>query len=131
MATAYTGESDTEESGVRQRVDLRTALWGSASLFVVVATLVLPSPAEAGRGFAVYSYGEAITPIGEVAEEHRERVKRETGTNPSVGFIYSASTGALPWSFGWICVFNDVVWWPVFWRFALAHARQHRAPYNR
>jgi len=41
-----------------------------------------------------------------------------------VGFIYSASTGALPWSVGWICVFNDVIWWPVFWRFALRHARE-------
>ena len=40
-----------------------------------------------------------------------------------LGFIYSAWTGALPWSFGWINVFNDVIWLPVFWRFALAHAR--------
>ena len=37
-----------------------------------------------------------------------------------LGFVYSAATGALPWSFGWICVFNDLVWWPVFWRFALS-----------
>ena len=41
-----------------------------------------------------------------------------------VGFVYSASTGALPWSFGWVCLFNDVIWWPVFWRFALTHARR-------
>jgi hypothetical protein len=41
-----------------------------------------------------------------------------------LGFVYSASTGALPWTFGWICLFNDVVWWPVFWRFALTHARE-------
>ena len=40
-----------------------------------------------------------------------------------LGFVYSAATGALPWSFGWICLFNDVIWWPVFWRFALKHAR--------
>jgi hypothetical protein len=44
-----------------------------------------------------------------------------------LGFVYSASTGALPWSFGWICVFNDVIWWPVFWRFALIHAREPMA----
>jgi hypothetical protein len=42
-----------------------------------------------------------------------------------LGFVYSAATGALPWNFGWICVFNDLVWWPVFWRFALTHAREH------
>ena len=42
-----------------------------------------------------------------------------------LGFAYYASTGVLPWSFGWICVFNDLIWWPVFWRFALTHARKH------
>jgi hypothetical protein len=41
-----------------------------------------------------------------------------------LGFVYSASSGALPWSFGWICVFNDVIWWPAFWLFALEHARE-------
>jgi small multidrug resistance pump len=44
-----------------------------------------------------------------------------------IGFLYSAATGALPWSFGWICVFNDVIWWPVFWRFALEHGSGHAA----
>ena len=41
-----------------------------------------------------------------------------------LGYLYSAATGALPWSFGWICLFNDVIWWPVFWRFALTHGRE-------
>ena len=41
-----------------------------------------------------------------------------------VGLVYSAATGTLPWSFGWVCVFNDLIWWPPFWRFALAHARR-------
>jgi hypothetical protein len=45
-----------------------------------------------------------------------------------LGFVYSASTSALPWSFGWICLFNDVIWWPVFWKFALDHARDHPVP---
>ena len=40
-----------------------------------------------------------------------------------VGFLYSAATGALPWTFGWICLVNDIIWWPVFWRFALTYAR--------
>jgi hypothetical protein len=35
--------------------------------------------------------------------------------------IYNAAC-ALPWSFGRICMFNDLIWWPVFWRFALTHA---------
>ena len=41
-----------------------------------------------------------------------------------LGFLYYASTGVLPWTFGWTCVFNDIIWWPVFWRFALQHARR-------
>ena len=40
-----------------------------------------------------------------------------------LGFLYSAATGALPWTFGWVCLFNDVIWWPAFWSFALTHAR--------
>jgi hypothetical protein len=44
-----------------------------------------------------------------------------------VGFVYSAATGALPWSFGWVCVFNDLIWWPAFWAFALKHARRPHA----
>jgi len=43
-----------------------------------------------------------------------------------IGFVYSAYMGALPWSFGWINVFNDVIWWPVFWRFALARESANR-----
>ena len=41
-----------------------------------------------------------------------------------LGFLYYAGTGVLPWTFGWTCVFNDIIWWPVFWRFALQHARR-------
>lgn len=41
-----------------------------------------------------------------------------------LGYVYSASAGALPWTFGWVCLFNDVIWWPVFWRFALKYARK-------
>jgi small multidrug resistance pump len=40
-----------------------------------------------------------------------------------IGFVYAAVLGQLPWSFGWTCVFNDLIWWPVFWSFALKHAR--------
>ena len=37
------------------------------------------------------------------------------------GFVYYAIAGLLPWKFGWICVFNDIIWWPVFWSFALRY----------
>jgi hypothetical protein len=40
------------------------------------------------------------------------------------GFLYSAVTGTLPWTFGWTCLLNDVIWWPAFWSFALRHGKR-------
>ena len=40
-----------------------------------------------------------------------------------LGFLYTAATGGLPWTFAWVCVFNDLIWWPAFWSFAVKHAR--------
>jgi hypothetical protein len=40
-----------------------------------------------------------------------------------IGFVFSAASGVLPWTFGWTCLLNDVIWWPAFWRFAVRHAR--------
>lgn len=40
-----------------------------------------------------------------------------------IGFLWAAYRGELPGSFGWINVTNDLIWLPVFWMFALKHAR--------
>lgn len=40
------------------------------------------------------------------------------------GFVYATASGALPWSFGWTILFNDLIWWPAFWIFALKYARR-------
>ncbi len=34
-----------------------------------------------------------------------------------VGLLMSASSGELPWSFGWVCLTNDVIWWIPFGMF--------------
>ncbi len=39
-----------------------------------------------------------------------------------IGFVYYAITDTIPWTFGWTCILNDVIWWPVFWSFALRYA---------
>jgi hypothetical protein len=46
-----------------------------------------------------------------------------------LGFLHAASTGQLPWSFGWTIVTNDLVWWLPFalllrstWRHFLAES---------
>ena len=31
-----------------------------------------------------------------------------------LGFIWATNSGQLPLAFGWIILFNDVIWWPVF-----------------
>ncbi len=41
-----------------------------------------------------------------------------------IGFLWSALQGVLPWKFGVVCLTNDLIWWPVFWAFALKHGRQ-------
>ena len=106
-------------------------LWGSAVVLFPGTLLEFANTgAEAGplvqvigMMVGVYSYGYYL-----LAREP----KRYSGfiwialagkTLGPLGFVYSASTGALPWSFAWVCAFNDLIWWPVFWRFALTHAR--------
>jgi hypothetical protein len=39
------------------------------------------------------------------------------------GFIVAATSGLLPWSFGLIVLFNDLVWLPVFGAFVFTVAR--------
>ena len=112
------------------------AVWGSAvvlfpGVFLDLAGLDITSAPLAqviGMMVGVYAYGYYL-----LAREP----KRYAGliwialagkTLGPLGFAYSALTGALPWSFGWICVFNDLIWWPVFWRFALKHARAAKFP---
>ncbi|HWD41618.1 MAG TPA: hypothetical protein VG944_22435 [Fimbriimonas sp.] len=36
-----------------------------------------------------------------------------------IGFLWAALHGALPWAFGWINVFNDLIWLPAFIGFAI------------
>jgi len=113
-------------------------VWGSVvvlfpALLLRIAdvnTSALPLAQVIGMMVGVYAYGYYL-----LAREPKRYfgliwIALAGKTLGPVGFVYNAATGALPWSFGWICVFNDVIWCPVFWRFALAHAREHRAPSN-
>ncbi len=40
-----------------------------------------------------------------------------------IGFVYAYLQGELPLAFGVTLLFNDLIWWPAFWSFALKHAR--------
>ena len=41
-----------------------------------------------------------------------------------IGFLYAASRGDLPWSFGWLNLTNDAIWLPAFATFAWRYARK-------
>ncbi|MFW5697286.1 MAG: alkyl hydroperoxide reductase [Fimbriimonadaceae bacterium] len=40
-----------------------------------------------------------------------------------IGFVYAVWAGELPLVFGVNILFNDLIWWPAFWIFALRYAR--------
>jgi hypothetical protein len=40
-----------------------------------------------------------------------------------IGFLFYAIQGQLPWAFGWMILFDDLIWWPAFWVFALKYGR--------
>lgn len=40
-----------------------------------------------------------------------------------LGFAAGAAQGIIPWQFGWINVFNDLIWIPAFVIFAFHYAR--------
>ena len=44
-----------------------------------------------------------------------------------LGFVFGASTGELPWAFGWVNVFNDLIWLPAFTLFAIAVWKNEKA----
>jgi small multidrug resistance pump len=109
------------------------ALWGSAVVLfprtlLRVAGLdivgALPLVQVMGMMVGVYAYGYYL-----LAREPKRYygfiwIGLAGKTLGPIGFVYSGLTGALPWSFGWICLFNDVIWWPAFWRFAVEYARE-------
>lgn len=43
-----------------------------------------------------------------------------------LGFLAAALKGDLPWRFGWINVFNDLIWLPAFVGFAILVCRQEK-----
>ena len=45
-----------------------------------------------------------------------------------IGFLVAANKGDLPWAFGWINVFNDLIWLPAFICFAIQLQRVESAP---
>ncbi|HLX62100.1 MAG TPA: alkyl hydroperoxide reductase [Planctomycetota bacterium] len=45
-----------------------------------------------------------------------------------IGFLCGALNGEIPWSFGWINVFNDLIWWIPFTAILIAVWRNAQRP---
>jgi hypothetical protein len=84
---------------------------------------VLPLIQVIGMMVGVYAYGYYLLARDPSRYSGLIWIGLAGKTFGPIGFLYSAFAGALPWTFGWICVFNDLIWWPVFWSFALKHGR--------
>ena len=83
----------------------------------------LPLVQVIGMMVGVYAYGYYLLARDPARYARLIWIGLAGKTFGPVGFFYSAATGSLPWSFAWVILFNDLIWWPVFWRFALTHAR--------
>jgi hypothetical protein len=89
-----------------------------------VADTVIPLVQVVGMMVGVYAIGYYLLARDPVRYAGVIWIALAGKTLGPAGFLYYALVGTLPWTFGWTCVFNDIVWWPVFWSFALRYARR-------
>jgi len=94
---------------------LRPLIRACVPLLTLVTTVVLASPAYADA-FIVYSYGDVLWPIGDIADDQIDRVSDEIGSDASVGFIFTAFSifwlNVWTWD-GRFCLFKDESYWEV------------------
>lgn len=111
---------------------LYNLLWGAAVVAfpVPLARLVgvdasgfVPFVQVIGMMVGVYAYGYYLLARDPIRYYGFIWIGIAGKTLGPVGFVAAAAAGDLPWSFGWTCLFNDVIWWPVFWSFAVRAAR--------
>jgi len=105
-------------------------LWGTAvvispetllQLAGVRTPAAMPLVQVLGMMVGVYAYGYYLLAREPARYSGLIWIALGGKTFGPMGFLYSAAAGTLPWSFGWVCLLNDVIWWPVFWTFALKY----------
>jgi hypothetical protein len=108
------------------------AVWGTAAVLFpswlsqrvgLNVPNALPLVQVLGMMIGVYAYGYYLLARDPARYCGLIWVALAGKTLGPIGFVWAAVSGALPWSFGWTCVFNDLMWWPAFWMFALRYAR--------
>ena len=109
------------------------ALWGTAvviaprylgSLVGLQSPESIPLIQSIGMIVGVYAYGYYLLARAPERYSGLIWIGLAGKTFGPIGFIYCALLGKIPWSFGWVNVFNDLIWLPAFWSFALKHGRK-------
>lgn len=102
---------------------LYNLLWGSAVVLFPVRSFALlglpppqPVPIWQVVGMLVAVYAPAYWWVARNPWRHRHLIVigllgKVLGP---VGFLWAAFSGALPWSFGWVNLTNDLIWWLPF-----------------
>jgi hypothetical protein len=107
-------------------------LWGGAVVGFPHALLrmagigdpgAVPLAQVIGMMVGVYAYGYYLLAHDPVRYAQLIWIGLAGKTLGPIGYVFAAATGSLPWTFGWVIVFNDLIWWPVFWRFAWRYGR--------
>ena len=83
----------------------------------------LPVLQALGMVVGVYAYGYYLLAKAPVRYSGLIWVGLAGKTFGPIGYLFFAACGELPWSFGWMVLANDLIWWPVFWTFALKYGR--------
>lgn len=112
---------------------LYNLLWGLAAILqprLLFDLLGLPIPTPlpiwqvVGMFVLVYAPAYAWAARDPYAHRHLILIAALGKILGPIGFVWSAASGALPLAFGWTILFNDLLWWPAFFAFLRAAARQ-------
>jgi len=80
---------------------------------LLLAILLFPQEAAA-KGIILITHGDSVSHLGEVAPQFKELVRKETGTDPEVGIVYSSfgvfSLDLWTWG-GEYCLYKDKQVW--------------------
>jgi len=95
----------------------------AARLVGVDASAFVPFVQVIGMMVGVYAYGYYLLARDPARYCGFIWIALAGKTLGPIGFVYYAALGALPWRFAWVCVPNDLIWWPAFWAFAMRYAR--------
>ena len=114
-----------------------TALWGAWVIIwpgAIFHWLALPEPRYpmiwqcVGMIVGTYAIGYAIAAVDPIRWWPLVLVGLVGKLAGPVGFVQAAGAGELPWSFGWVIVTNDLIWWVPFALILRAAWGAHRRP---